>query len=84
MMTKKELNFLLAQGEKITVEFKEARNALNKDVFESICAFLNRNGGHLILGVNDAGEVTGVCEQAISKIKLEAVSSSGSEESKRG
>jgi type I site-specific restriction endonuclease len=29
------------------------RNKLNKDVFESICAFLNRNGGDLILGVND-------------------------------
>jgi predicted HTH transcriptional regulator len=44
---------LIRNGEGISVEFKECRNKLNKDVFESICAFLNRNGGDLILGVND-------------------------------
>ena len=26
-------------GEKINVEFKESRTNLNKDVFESVCAF---------------------------------------------
>jgi len=25
-----------------------------------VCAFLNRNGGHLLLGVNDDGEITGL------------------------
>ena len=39
---------LLGGGESITVEFKQSKNKLNKDVFESVCAFLNRNGGKLV------------------------------------
>lgn len=27
------------------VEFKQSKSKLNKDVYESVCAFLNRNGG---------------------------------------
>jgi len=47
----------LNNGESLTVEFKESKNKLNKDVFESVCAFLNRNGGHLFLGVDDKGGI---------------------------
>jgi len=43
----------LSNGESMTVEFKQSHKKLNKDVFESVCAFLNRNGGHLFLGVED-------------------------------
>ena len=39
------LKKLLRKGEGITVEFKTAQQKLNKDAFESICAFLNRKGG---------------------------------------
>ena len=42
------------------VEFKQSKTKLNRDVFESVCAFLNRNGGHLFLGVNDAGSIVEV------------------------
>ena len=31
---------IISLGESITVEFKQSRNKLNKDVFESVCAFL--------------------------------------------
>ena len=41
---------------------------LNKNVFETICAFLNRNGGHLILGVNDNGKVRGILKSAVQGI----------------
>ena len=34
-------------------------------MFESVCAFLNRSGGHILLGVTDQGEVLGVKEIAI-------------------
>ncbi len=56
---------LISQGESITVEFKESKSKLNKDVFESVCAFLNRHGGHLFLGVRDNGEIVGVDEDKI-------------------
>jgi len=62
-------------GESITVEFKQSKNKLNKDVFESVCAFLNRNGGHLFLGVEDKGSIVGIEPKFIDKIKKEFVTS---------
>jgi len=35
------------------VEFKKSREKVTSDVYQSICAFLNRNGGQVILGVDD-------------------------------
>jgi len=51
----KQINKILAEGESITVEFKTSHFELNKNALESICAFLNRNGGHMLLGVADNG-----------------------------
>lgn len=36
---------VLVIGETSSVEFKRGGNAIEHDVFESICAFLNRFGG---------------------------------------
>jgi len=74
-MTIKEIQDLIKSGEGINIEFKENRDAINKDVYQTICAFLNRCGGHILLGVNDKGEITGVNPNAITKIKKELVSS---------
>ena len=56
-MTSKEIKQLIQDGEKIDVEFKESRTALNKDVYNSVCSFNNRNGGHILLGVNDKKQI---------------------------
>jgi len=45
MLTKKEVITKIAQGEGLYVEFKTASEALPRNVFETICAFLNRKGG---------------------------------------
>ncbi len=66
---------ILNGGESLTVEFKQSKNKLNKDVFESVCAFLNRNGGHLFLGVEDNGSVVGIDKEAIDNIKKNFVTS---------
>ncbi len=44
---------LIDGGEKVDVEFKLARDKVPHSVYETICAFNNRNGGHIILGVED-------------------------------
>lgn len=64
-----ELLELIQNGEKIDVEFKLATNKLPDSIFESICAFLNKNGGHIFLGVSDKKEIIGVDIEAISEIK---------------
>ena len=67
-ITKKLLE-ILKLGECITTEFKEASNELPRSLFETICAFLNRNGGHIFLGVNDSGIITGVNGDKIKELK---------------
>lgn len=48
-----ELLELIHGGENITVEFKKSRTEVTKDVYEAVCAFSNRDGGHIFLGVKD-------------------------------
>ena len=67
-MTVDEIRKLIKTGEKIDVEFKESKIALNKDVFDTVCSFSNRNGGHIFLGVNDQKEIVGVNEDRVDKI----------------
>jgi len=52
-----DLKALIKQGEGISVEFKECRRTLNRDVYKTVCAFLNRHGGDLLLGVSDTGDI---------------------------
>ena len=54
---------ILAIGETSSVEFKRCGNEVAHDVFESICAFLNRFGGDVFLGVCDDATVCGVNPQ---------------------
>ena len=72
-MTPEHLARLLRDGEGLTVEFKRAREALNRDVYETICAFLNQRGGTLVLGAADDGRVTGIAPQAVAQIRKDLV-----------
>ena len=45
-MIKKALK-RIKQGEGLKIEFNESKNKSNKDVYETVCAFLNRNGGYI-------------------------------------
>ena len=59
---------LINGGESISVEFKESHKALNKDVYDTVCSFSNRNGGHIFLGVKNNSEIIGIEEDCIEKI----------------
>jgi ATP-dependent DNA helicase RecG len=73
-MTEKQLKKILSDGEGISVEFKEAASKLPLNVFESVCAFLNRVGGDLFLGIDDNGNIKGINDSALNKIKADLVS----------
>ena len=64
-----ELLEIIEQGECVTTEFKKAFNKLPKNLFETICAFLNRNGGNIFLGVDDDGSIVGVDKKSIVEMK---------------
>ncbi|MDR0605725.1 MAG: putative DNA binding domain-containing protein [Bacteroidales bacterium] len=59
-MTQSLLQNIINGGENISVEFKQCSTELNPAVYETVCSFLNRTGGYLILGVADDGHILGV------------------------
>jgi ATP-dependent DNA helicase RecG len=61
----RKLKELIRKGEDISTEFKTCQNSLSRDVYETVCAFLNRHGGTLLLGVQDSGEVQGIAHYAV-------------------
>ena len=64
---------IINQGEKINTEFKEAKEKLPKSLFETVCAFLNRFGGNIILGVNDSKQIVGIDPNCVLQMKKDFV-----------
>ena len=72
-LSEHQIKTLIAQGEGISLEFKTCREQINRDVYETVCAFLNRHGGTLLLGVSDAGKITGIAPEAVDQIRKDFV-----------
>ncbi len=51
---------LIAGGESESVEFKEDSPSTWKKLAREICAFANSNGGVILIGVSDKGEIKGI------------------------
>src|SRR3989344_816577 len=64
-MDKKELNFILQEGEGLKLEFKESISNLDKE----LVAFANSEGGKIFLGVTDNGNINGM--KITNKLKSE-------------
>jgi len=56
-MREKQLELLIRQGEGYNLEFKES---FSDNIGKDICAFANTNGGKLLVGISDGGEIKGV------------------------
>ena len=78
-MIPQKLLDLIRGGESLTVEFKKSKTAVTKDVYESVCAFSNREGGHIFLGVDDDGEIVGIESDKVEKVKKEFVTAVNNE-----
>jgi len=72
MLTKQLLDIINA-GEGLTIEYKKCHSRINRDVYETVCAFLNRQGGHLVMGVSDNGAIVGIAPEALADIKKDLV-----------
>ena len=70
-----KLKQLIRDGEGLAVGFKPCESELANSVYETVSAFSNRYGGHILLGVEDNGDITGVKPEAIAKIKKDFVNS---------
>jgi ATP-dependent DNA helicase RecG len=63
----------LSQGEGITIEFKSCENRISPSVYETVCSFANRYGGHIIFGVDDKGRIQGVDPSSIVSMQKDFV-----------
>ena len=68
-MTEAELLKLIEGGENIRVEFKKSTTEITKDVYDTGCSFSNRDGGTIVLGVKDNGDILGVAPDAVDRMK---------------
>jgi len=68
-VTTERIRQLLTDGEGLTIEYKECVNSLNNSVWETVCSFSNRYGGHLILGALDDGTPIGVNPKSAQNMK---------------
>ena len=66
-MIAEDIKRLIENGESINIEFKESKETLSKSIYETVCAFNNRIGGHIILGVNDHKEIVGVNPSTVGR-----------------
>ena len=66
---KEHIKKLLTQKENYHLEFKKASFAIPDDVYETVCAFLNSDGGEILLGVNDDGNIEGIIENEVENMK---------------
>ena len=74
-MTQDQLIELLRRHEWRDVEFKEARRGVPRDAYETVSAFANTEGGHLVFGVRESGremEIVGVLD--VDKVQSEFLS----------
>jgi len=70
MVSVEKLRMILSIGETVAVEFKRCGGSIEHDVYQTVCAFLNRFGGDIYLGVDDSGIVCGVpCKSAPMLVK---------------
>ncbi len=70
-MIPKKLQNIISQGEGLKIEFKKAKNKLPINLFETVCAFLNKSGGEIILGVDDDKNIIGVDNNSVEQLSKE-------------
>lgn len=79
MILPENLMNLIRQGEGLTVEFKKSTTEITKDVYDTVCSFSNREGGHIIFGVKDNGTILGVDKDCIEQMKKNFVTTINNE-----
>lgn len=64
---------LIKKGEGLKLEFKEAKGSVPASFYETVVAFANTDGGTVLFGIDDDGEVTGVQPDLSLKIQKDIV-----------
>lgn len=68
-MTREEVHSLIDNREGISVELKTCRQQVDHTVYETVCAFLNRLGGTIVMGVQDDGTIVGIEDKYVVQVQ---------------
>ena len=66
-MTIEGLKYIISHSEGTEIEYKKSRTGLARSVYETICTFLNRRGGHVVLGADDDGTIIGIAPEKVQE-----------------
>lgn len=75
-MTEEKVTTYLGKKESTWLEYKESKQTVPSDLFDTVCAFLNREGGIILLGVDDDGNLVGIADDKVENVKKSIVTSS--------
>ncbi len=79
-LSMKNLEQIILGGENATTEFKECIDKVSNSVYETVCSFLNHQGGTIFLGVKDDGEIIGVNPSSVNQIVKTLINASNNPE----
>src|SRR4030043_1563444 len=72
-MTLEELTNFLQHKRDEHLEFFECKTGFDYRLFDTVCAFLNTQGGLIVLGVKTNGEISGIDPSNVEKYKKEII-----------
>lgn len=72
-MTIEDVRHIISQGEGTTIEFKDATGGTPSSFYESAVSMSNTDGGVILLGVDDDGNVMGLSTEACKHMQKDVV-----------
>jgi ATP-dependent DNA helicase RecG len=72
-MTSDDLRQFLSRGENIQTEYKQSSSSVPSSFYETVVSFSNTDGGTILLGVSDDGEITGINPASEITINLDFI-----------
>ncbi len=69
MMIAEDIKRIIDKGEGLQIEFKEAKDAVPSNFYDTVTSFSNTDGGTILLGVDDDGNINGINPLSETKIK---------------
>lgn len=71
---------LTHKGEGSQIEYKTCTEDISESLYESVCSFLNHNGGQILVGVKDDGTIVGVNPDKAERLKANIVNNINNQE----
>jgi len=69
----RDLRNIISKGEGLQIEFKEAQGSVPESFYETAVSFSNTDGGTILLGVDNNGNIKGISPDSENKLKKDII-----------